>query len=249
MIYYKGVARPSTRGTAETSTRARVSTRVLRFTPKVRQIAALLAPARRAARMASSCSALMARGRPPFSPPLGGRQPGHDPFLGQGPFILRQRAEETEQEGPVRRGRIHLFGQGTKRHALNLEGEDNLQEMRERTAQAVQFPDDQAIAGVDIGEGLLEPRAIIPRAAGLVGKQLPGIHTSREQGIALQVGRLTIVLTGDPHIADEHRRKTPHYTLSYILINPMVFFAQTMAGFCVAVKGARHSVGKQVFFV
>ena len=115
----------------------------------------------------------------------------------------------------MRGGRLHLFGQGTKRHALGLEGQDNLQEMRERTAQAVQFPDDQAIAGVDIGEGLLEPRAIVPRAAGLIGKQLPGIHTSREQGIALQVGCLTIGLTGDPHVTHEHRRKTPPCTLSY----------------------------------
>src|SRR6185503_14407228 len=89
--------------------------------------------------------------------------------------------------------------------------------MRERAAEAVQLPDDETIAGVDRGEGLLEPRAIVSRAAGLVGKQLPGIHTSREQGIALQVGRLTIVLTGNPHIADEHRRETPRCAFSSIL--------------------------------
>ena len=73
--------------------------------------------------MASRCSGRMAWPAPLFPPPLGRRQPGHDPFLGQGPFILRQRPEETEQEGPVRRGRIHLFGQRTKRHALALKGQ------------------------------------------------------------------------------------------------------------------------------
>ena len=61
-----------------------------------------------------------------FPPPPGGRQPGRDALLGQGPFILRQRAEKTEQEGPVWGGRIHLFGQGAERHALGLEGQDNL---------------------------------------------------------------------------------------------------------------------------
>ena len=87
--------------------------------------------------------------------------------------------------------------------------------MRERAAETVQFPDDETIAGVHVGKGLLEPGPIIPCAARFVGKQLPGIHAGREQGIALQVGRLTIGLTGNPHIADEHSRKTPRCMFSY----------------------------------
>ena len=39
----------------------------------------------------------------------------------------------------------------------------------------------------------------------------------QQQGIALQVGCLTIGLTRDPHIADEHRRKTPRCMFSSIL--------------------------------
>ena len=168
--------------------------------------------------MASSCSALMARGRPPCFPRR---------LAAANPAVIRSwvKARSYCASAPKRLNRKAPCGvvvsicSVRERNATPwaLEGEDNLQEMRERAAQAVQFPDDQAIAGVHIGEGLLEPRAIVPRAAGLVGKQLPGIHAGREQGIALQVGRLTIGLTGDPHIADEHRRKTPRCTFSYIL--------------------------------
>ena len=93
---YDSSTLPSTLATGGTSTRARASKRVLRFTPKVRQIAALLAPALQGSQ--DGLELLGADGprpAPVFPPPLGGRQPGRDAFLGQGPFILRQRAEET----------------------------------------------------------------------------------------------------------------------------------------------------------
>ena len=93
-ILTSGSTLPSTLGTGGTSTRARASKRVLRFTPKVRQIAALLAPACRAAQDRLQLFGADRPGpSPAFAPALGGRQPGRDAFLRQGPFILRQRAK------------------------------------------------------------------------------------------------------------------------------------------------------------
>ena len=54
------------------------------------------------------------------------------------------------------------------------------QEMRQRAAEPVQFPDDQAIARPDVGERLLESGAIIPRPAGLIFKQMPWIDAGGE---------------------------------------------------------------------
>src|SRR5712691_8308618 len=81
--------------------------------------------------------------------------------------------------------------------------------MRQRAAEPVQFPDDQAIAGLDVGERLLESWVIIPRPAGLIFKQLPRIDAGGEQGVALQVRRLPIVVARHPHIAYQHVQKTP----------------------------------------
>src|SRR5438128_89378 len=56
--------------------------------------------------------------------------------------------------------------------------------MRERAAEPVEFPDDQAIARLHIGECLLEAGAVGPRSAGFVRKQLSRIHArpSRRAG-------------------------------------------------------------------
>src|SRR2546426_2305952 len=87
--------------------------------------------------------------------------------------------------------------------------------MRERAAEPVEFPDDQAIARLHIGECLLEAGAVGPRSAGFARKQLSRIHARLEQGIAWQVRRLPVVVTGDPHGAHPHVRKTPRGSLSY----------------------------------
>jgi hypothetical protein len=64
----RGYGPPSPRGWGCWAARSSASYSVVRFTPKVRQIAALLAPASRAVRIAVSFSSLMAWGRPPRFP-------------------------------------------------------------------------------------------------------------------------------------------------------------------------------------
>ena len=65
------------------------------------------------------------------------------------------------------------------------------------------------------GQGLLESAAIIARPTRLGGKQLPRINARLDQGIALQVRGLAVVVTGDPHVPHEHVRKTSLDLLSY----------------------------------
>ena len=65
-------------------------------------------------------------------------------------------------------------------------------------------------------ERLLESWAIIPRPAGLICKQLPRIDACGEQGVALQVRGLPVVVTGDAHGAHEHVRQTPLCSFPYI---------------------------------
>src|SRR5215813_12310438 len=81
--------------------------------------------------------------------------------------------------------------------------------MRQRAPEPVQFPDNQTITGPDIGERLLESGAIIPCPASLIFKQMPRSDASGEQGVALQVRGLPVVVTGDPHVPHEHIRETP----------------------------------------
>jgi hypothetical protein len=79
----------------------------------------------------------------------------------------------------------------------------------------VQLPHDQAIARLDRGERLLQARAIIACPTGLVRKRLARIHPRVKQRIALQVGRLPVVVTGDLQVAYEYVRKTPSDLFSY----------------------------------
>jgi len=91
-------------------------------------MAALLAPASKAVRIASSFSSLMAWGRPPpFPAPFGGGQPSLDAFLRQSTFVLGECPKHTEQERTLWRSGIHPLGQGAKGHAPRVQGHDNVQ--------------------------------------------------------------------------------------------------------------------------
>jgi len=65
-------------------------------------------------------------------------------------------------------------------------------------------------------ERLPEPGAIIACPTRLIGKEMARIHPGVEEGIALQIGRLAIIVTRHPHVAHEHVRKTTIFCFSYI---------------------------------
>ena len=87
------------------------------------------------------------------APPRRGK-PSLDSFLDQGPFELRKRAKNVEQELTLRRGGIHMLGQRTKGNATVLESGHRGEEMWQRSTKSVQLPNDQAVAGLEESQRL-----------------------------------------------------------------------------------------------
>ena len=179
--------------------RARVSSKVLRLMPKVRQTAALVAPASMPA------------------PALGGVEAGLDALAGQGALELRQRAEHLEQELALRAGGVDPLGEGTERHVAFLQPVHRRQQMGQRPAQAVELPDDQTIARPQERQRFRQSRPIVTAAAGVILEQVAFIDPGAKKSVSLEVGRLTLPVRRDPHVANKHVRKTlkrryPHIT-------------------------------------
>jgi hypothetical protein len=107
-----------------------------------------------------------------LAPPHGRCDTGPHPFLRQGPLIRCQRPKHTKEEGPLGRGGIHLRRQGAQGHALGLERRSDLEQVRQGAPEPIQFPDDEAIARLDIGQGLPEPGALIASATGVITERL-----------------------------------------------------------------------------
>ena len=94
---------------------------------------------------------------------------------------------------------------------------DDRQKVRQRAAETVEFPDDQNVAVSEIGEASLQPRSIILGAGGPVLMEMTFIHTCSDQCITLQIDRLTLIGSGDPHVANEHVPKTPRNPCFHLL--------------------------------
>ena len=69
------------------------------------------------------------------------------PFLDQRPLELCKRTENVEQQLALWRGRVDLLSQRSECDAALLEPCYRVQEMRQRTAEPIQLPDHQAVAG------------------------------------------------------------------------------------------------------
>jgi hypothetical protein len=80
--------------------------------------------------------------------------------------------------------------------------------MRQRSPQSVQFPDNQAVAGLDESERLGQTRSISTAAADPIFKQVTLIDTGSDEGVTLQVQHLAVAIRRDAHVADQHVRKT-----------------------------------------
>jgi len=66
------------------------------------------------------------------------------------------------------------------------------EQMRQRTAEAIELPNDKHVAGADEIQRPGQPGAITLGAGGVVLEQVPVIDASREQRITLQVCALTV---------------------------------------------------------
>ena len=75
----------------------------------------------------------------------------------------------------MRRGGVHLLGQGAEGYPFLLQGGHNMEKMRQGPAEPIQFPHNQTIARTHIREGVLQSWPVITSAAGLVGKEMSRI--------------------------------------------------------------------------
>jgi hypothetical protein len=79
--------------------------------------------------------------------------------------------------------------------------------MRQRPAQAIELPHDQAIALFQIRQAIPQAGSIIPRSLCLVGVKVTLVNARSEQRITLQIDRLAIVSGRHPHVSNQHDDK------------------------------------------
>jgi len=79
--------------------------------------------------------------------------------------------------------------------------------MRKRSAKPVQFPDDQAVPGLNESKGTGQAGAIAAAPAGPIFEQVALIDTSGDERVSLQVKNLPVGVGRDTHVADQHVRK------------------------------------------
>jgi hypothetical protein len=180
---------------------------VLRLIPNVRQTAALEAPPSSAEVTAASFSASIVVGRPSPATPRGG-QPSLNPLLDERPFKLRQRAEHMKEELALRSRGVHLLGERTKADAARLEIGHRRKQVRQGSSQPIQFPYNQAVAGLDEGERLGQACALAAVAAHPILEQVTFIDSGGKERVPLQIKSPAVAVGGNAHIADKHARKT-----------------------------------------
>jgi hypothetical protein len=80
----------------------------------------------------------------------------------------RQSAEYVEQELPLRGGGVHPLGQRSKGDAALFEAVHHTEQMRQRAAQAIEFPDHKAVAWPNKRQCLCESGTVVAAAAGVI---------------------------------------------------------------------------------
>ena len=94
---------------------------------------------------------------------------------------------------------VDRFLQATESDPALGQAGDGVDQVPQRAAQAVQFPDDQGVTGPQLVQKLLEDGAIGASAAGGLGEH--PITASRREGVDLELGLL--VGGGDAGIAEQ----------------------------------------------
>ena len=82
------------------------------------------------------------------------------------------------------------------------------EEVRQRSAEPVQLPDDQAVASFDESQRLGEAGTIAAAAGGPILKKVALVDPGGEKRVALQVQNLAVTVRGHAHVTDQHVRKT-----------------------------------------
>lgn len=132
--------------------------------------------------------------------PSCGLQACPGPLHNEFPFHLRHAGHDMEEKSTRRRRGVDLVREALEMDALGLEVRHQIHQALHATPQAVELPDHQGILLAEMGERLLQPRAVISGSAHPVGEYAltPGLA----EGMGLEVE--VLVFGGDEDLADPH---------------------------------------------
>lgn len=135
----------------------------------------------------------------------------------EGTLVLSKRSEDVEEKFPMRCVRIHSFRQRPKRGVVVAQAGDDYEQVGQKTAETIESPHHQRVAGLQEGEARFETGSIIPRAGNFVLEQVAGINAGGDQRIALQGRALSVAVERDAHVPSQQVRKTSQGSFQYSL--------------------------------
>ena len=132
------------------------------------------------------------------APNPGSSQPGGGAFADEVAFELGQGGKDMEDELAAGGGGVDRLLQAAESDAAVGQAGDGVDQVAEGAAEAVQFPDDQGVAGPQLVQELLEGGSVGAGAAGGLGEH--PVAAGALEGVDLEVGLL--VGGGDAGIAE-----------------------------------------------
>jgi hypothetical protein len=93
------------------------------------------------------------------------REPCLHALLDQRPLELRECPDDVKQQLALRHGGVDLFGERAESETALLQIRYRGQQMRQGSAEPIQLPDHQAIAGADERQRLAQAGAVATTAA------------------------------------------------------------------------------------
>jgi hypothetical protein len=129
----------------------------------------------------------------------GGGQPGAGAFADEVAFELGQGGEDVEDELAAGGGGVDRLLETAESDPTLGEAGDGVDQLPQGAAEAVEFPDDQGVAGAELVQELLEGGPVGAGAAGGLGEHPKA--PSRGEGVDLEVRLL--IGGGDAGIAEQ----------------------------------------------
>jgi hypothetical protein len=133
------------------------------------------------------------------APGPGGGQPSGGAFADAVAFELGQCGEDVEDKLAARGGGVDRLLEAAEPDAALSQDGDGVDQMPQGAAEAVQFPDDQGVAGPQLVEELLEGGAVGAGAAGGLGEH--PVAAGALEGVDLELWLL--VGGGDAGVAEQ----------------------------------------------
>ena len=99
-----------------------------------------------------------------------------------------------------------MLGHRAKADASSFQIGDDVEQVRQRAAEAIELLDYEHVAGAEVGEAGLKAGTVVLRAGRAIGVEMTLVDPGRGERVALQVDGLAIVGGGNTHVPDQHAR-------------------------------------------